>query len=580
MNKGLSIIVCSVNPKRLEALQLNIKATISDSTEYEIIAIDNRNPSRPLSEVYNEGGRRANYSNLLFIHEDAGFITKKWDRNILPMLVKESTGIIGFAGTILMPDAPCGWGNGPKWSLVNVKECGNVYKFNIDAKKDFTEVVAVDGFAMFVRKDIWEKHPFDEVLLRGFHGYDVDFSLSAARNYRNYVSNKVELFHNSSGNFGIEWIKTINKCYHRKWNKILPMMSRDLNLNEKELRREAEQSYYRFLRQLNKVGYRDPLIISEFNKFHSTRKHIGHLLKLRYKYRLNHKSEETGISCSLVASVIIAVYNRFDWLRLILDALRMQTFSNFEVVIADDGSDDKTIKQIIEYSNQYPELRIVHAWHDDKGWRKNTALNNAVRKSAGEYLIFIDGDCIPHKAFVEDHIRLARRGIVMGGRRIESDKPLSDMMENFKELPENYFCLARRKILCSVFNTSFGKTLSQLRRSLRFPIIAGKPLGIKNQGILGANFGIYRSDLERVNGFDERYRHPGTGEDVDLDLRLENAGISHRKASHYALMIHRCHERLNWDWEENAALLKETKDKKTTFTETGLDNTSHTSQKF
>lgn len=269
-------------------------------------------------------------------------------------------------------------------------------------------------------------------------------------------------------------------------------------------------------------------------------------------------------------SVIIAVYNHFEWLRLILDALRMQTDDNFEVVIADDGSSQETVDAIKNYISIHPELRTKHCWHPDKGWRKNIALNNAVKASEGDYLIFIDGDCVPHPRFVEDHRRIRRHGYVMGGRRVETGEALSNMLESMEELPANYFSMARKKIFRSIFKEPLSSTFAQLRRTWRFPYINGKPVGIKSQGILGANFGIYRNDLEKVNGFDERYLNAGTGEDCDLDVRLENAGIYHLKASHYALMLHRHHPRLFWGSEENARLYAEAREKKLTYIPTGL----------
>lgn len=269
-------------------------------------------------------------------------------------------------------------------------------------------------------------------------------------------------------------------------------------------------------------------------------------------------------------SVIVAVYNNFKWLRLILDAMRMQTYHDFEVIIADDGSSQDNVTKIRGYINSHPEIRILHSWHSDEGWRKNKALNSAVRISSGDYLVFIDGDCIPHPDFVADHARLATEGVVMGGRRVETAKYLNNMIESWSTLPANYFALARKKIVGSLFKESLGKTLSQLRRTWRFPYVFGKPLGLKEQGILGANFGIFRSDFEKVNGFDERYTDPGTGEDCDLDVRLENAGIRHLKASHYALMMHRHHDRLDWSSEKNADLYASARNNKTTYVETGL----------
>lgn len=272
----------------------------------------------------------------------------------------------------------------------------------------------------------------------------------------------------------------------------------------------------------------------------------------------------------MTVSLIISVYNHFEWLRLILDALSMQTYKNFEVVIADDGSSQETVESIREYIESHPEIKIIHSWQEDKGWRKNMALNKAVKKSSGEYLIFMDGDCIPHPRFVEDHVSLAKNGRVIAGRRIDLPQKISDEIGNFYHLPANYFSILRNKILLNIFRFD-GASFKALKRMVRFPITGGKVIGMKPGGILGCNFSLYREDLFKVNGFDERYLHPGVGEDTDLDLRLTNSGVEVMKVSRAALMMHRNHARLPMDSEENRNLLEEHRRQKTTWTKTGLE---------
>lgn len=270
-------------------------------------------------------------------------------------------------------------------------------------------------------------------------------------------------------------------------------------------------------------------------------------------------------------SVIISVYNHFNWLRLILDALGMQSDHDFEVIIADDGSNAETVAKIKQYISQHPALKIIHSWHEDKGWRKNMALNQAVRVSSGDYLVFIDGDCIPHPDFVADHRRLARKGVLMGGRRVETSPAVSSMIESWTSLPSDFFAKGRKKILSNLFKDGFSLAFKQLKRTWRFPFIGNNPVGIKKQGILGANFGIYKSDFIDVNGFDERYLDPGTGEDCDIDLRCCNNGMKALKASHYALMFHRCHDRLDWTSQRNADMYREAREQHKTYIPTGIN---------
>lgn len=88
-------------------------------------------------------------------------------------------------------------------------------------------------------------------------------------------------------------------------------------------------------------------------------------------------------------SVIVAVYNNFHWLRLILDALRMQSRGDFEVVIADDGSSPETVSSIRQYISESKDMPVIHSWQPDEGWRKNKCLNEAIRRSRGEYLVLM-----------------------------------------------------------------------------------------------------------------------------------------------------------------------------------------------
>lgn len=279
-------------------------------------------------------------------------------------------------------------------------------------------------------------------------------------------------------------------------------------------------------------------------------------------------------------SVIVAVYNHFNWLRLILDALGMQTCRDFEVVIADDGSSAETVERIKEYIATHPDMRIKHSWQPDEGWRKNRSLNKAVRTSEGDYLIFVDGDCIPHPRFVADHMRMAAPGIVVGGRRTDMCRSLSDRVAEWESLPANYFGIARRKTLGAIFSQPLKDTFAQLGRLIRVPFIAGRPFMPKDTGFLGCNFGLYRKDLEAVNGFDERYLAPGTGEDSDLDERLRNNGMKRIKVSHHALQLHRRHKRFDMTDANNLRLFDEARANHVTWVENGLISSGASSGEY
>ncbi|PJA98865.1 MAG: Chondroitin polymerase, partial [Ignavibacteriales bacterium CG_4_9_14_3_um_filter_30_11] len=105
----------------------------------------------------------------------------------------------------------------------------------------------------------------------------------------------------------------------------------------------------------------------------------------------------------MIASVIISFYKNIEYLNLVLAGFERQSENDFEIIIADDGSDENVIKQIEELSTEFP-FRVIHIWQEDKGFRKNKILNQAVVSSNSDYLIFIDGDCVPHSKFIEEHL--------------------------------------------------------------------------------------------------------------------------------------------------------------------------------
>lgn len=177
------------------------------------------------------------------------------------------------------------------------------------------------------------------------------------------------------------------------------------------------------------------------------------------------------------SSVIVSVYNRFEWLRLVLDALRMQSVKDFEVVLADDGSNEETLSQIADYISVHRDIKILHYWHPDEGWRKNIALNGAVRLSSGEHLIFLDGDCIPHPKFVEDHQRLVGKGKVITGRRITLPPKVNSELEKIDGLEKGYF----RHLLLRILKEYLKKPsrFREINRMVRFPIIRGRVAGMR-----------------------------------------------------------------------------------------------------
>lgn len=234
-------------------------------------------------------------------------------------------------------------------------------------------------------------------------------------------------------------------------------------------------------------------------------------------------------------TLIIAVYNNPRALQFIFTALARQSYPHFEVIVADDGS-GSAVADTVNNAKRIMPYRIRHLWHADKGWRKNTMLNYAVSEAAADYLIFIDGDCIPSRHFVEDHSEHRERGKVLLGRRVEHGKRWADALTDERIASGEY----ERYRLADLADAVAGRSV-RLEHGIRITNPFLRSFAEKSTGILGCNFSAEKGSLEAVNGFDESYDGPGFGEDTDLFFRLNLAGITGKSLRNLAVQYHLWH---------------------------------------
>ena len=123
-------------------------------------------------------------------------------------------------------------------------------------------------------------------------------------------------------------------------------------------------------------------------------------------------------------TIIISVYKDVQALDLIIDSLLHQTYLPDEIIISEDGDSE----EMKNYFSTLNNPRIIHLSQPDSGWQKNKTLNRALHVSQNDYLIFIDGDCVPYPTFVESHISLAEKNAVLCGRRTEPGEKFSKLL--------------------------------------------------------------------------------------------------------------------------------------------------------
>jgi glycosyltransferase involved in cell wall biosynthesis len=242
--------------------------------------------------------------------------------------------------------------------------------------------------------------------------------------------------------------------------------------------------------------------------------------------------------------LIVTTYNRPGALAAVLEGCLTQTDTNFEVIVADDGSAQETAALIDGYATRAP-FAMRHVWQEDHGFRAAAIRNRALAATAADYIIFIDGDCVPPPGFVASHRRLAEPGWFLSGNRLMLTQAFSEQVLRDK-LPIHLWSMgdwlqARRR----------GQ-IERLLPLLRLPNLGWlrKRLPQRWQGAKTCNLSAWREDLLRVNGLDENYTGWGL-EDSDLVIRLLRAGILNKSARFAAPVFHL------WHRENDRSLLAE-----------------------
>ena len=228
----ISMIVCSVDPAKLEKFCENVLMTVGCPCEF--VVHDNRETGYGITHVYNLCAAKAKGEYLCFAHEDIFFRTPDWGERIVSLLQRPATGVVGFAGSTAKLAAYSGWGSMKQYTRYNYIQRfrnGSIkYCIANPDKVSASPVIVLDGMCLFMRKEVWAETRFDEATFQGFHLYDLDISMAVGQKYVNYVTNDVLLEHFSEGSYNQAWLDDTAK-FHKKWADRLPFLSREAQLS-------------------------------------------------------------------------------------------------------------------------------------------------------------------------------------------------------------------------------------------------------------------------------------------------------------------------------------------------------------
>jgi glycosyltransferase involved in cell wall biosynthesis len=224
------------------------------------------------------------------------------------------------------------------------------------------------------------------------------------------------------------------------------------------------------------------------------------------------------------ASLIVAVYDRIDFLAPVLKSIANQRFRDFEVIVAEDN-DSVEMRDFISAHAVTAGFPLAHVSQPHRGFGKNRILNAAVRRSSGEILIFVDGDCILHPRFIGEYMRRADDRSCFFGRRVLLD-PVTT--RHIVESGDVTICSLPRLLFTRAHRKEDG---------LYAPFLHS----MRKWGIYGSSFCVVRPAFFAINGFDEDFTGPYFGEDADVERRLYLHGVKIKCARFKVIQYHLHH---------------------------------------
>ena len=237
-------------------------------------------------------------------------------------------------------------------------------------------------------------------------------------------------------------------------------------------------------------------------------------------------------------SLVIATYNWPEALRACVEGCFRQSDRDFEIIIADDGSGEAT-RALVEELRARSPVPLRHVWQPDDGFRLAESRNNGILAATGNYIVTLDGDCVPQRDFIARHRALAEPGYMLTGSRILLSEAFSKrvLREGIDLQSLSVGEILRYRL------QGLGKAAQLLAK---LPDLGRRRHRFSFRRIKGCNMAFWRSDLEKVNGFDESFRGWGY-EDSDAVARLYHAGVMRKDGAYATEVFHLWHREATRD---------------------------------
>ena len=258
----------------------------------------------------------------------------------------------------------------------------------------------------------------------------------------------------------------------------------------------------------------------------------------------------------MLISLIITTYNRPDALHLVLKSIETQSMEPLEVIIADDGSDQRTLDLITNYKKQ-SNLKILHSFQVDRGFRASKSRNKAIAQASGDYIVLVDGDMVLHHEFIRDHFNNSELGCFVQGSRVLLSKSKTSKVIKQQILNLNFMSSGLQNRKNSV-HWNFLSSFFSAKRNY-------------SKGIKTCNFAFFKKDCFNINGFNNNFEGWGR-EDSEFSIRLMNSGIKRKTLRFNAIQFHLWHkENSRNSLNQNDEIMQKTINEKLSWCDNGIN---------
>jgi glycosyltransferase involved in cell wall biosynthesis len=270
-------------------------------------------------------------------------------------------------------------------------------------------------------------------------------------------------------------------------------------------------------------------------------------------------------------SLLFTTYNSPRWLQKVFWSVLEQDHPDFEVVVADDGSEPETAALIEANRPQFEAagIPLTHVWQRDDGFRKCRILNKALLRAKNEYIVFTDGDCVLRKDFLSVHAAAAEPGHYLSGTYFKLPMETSEAISQDDIVSQR--CFDRSWLVAHGLEGQRGRL--KLTKNARFARVLNRTTTV-TCNLKGSNASAWKTDLLGVGGMDERLE--SGGQDRELGVRLHNFGVKPRHVRFSAICLHLDHPR----GYRNAETVKAIREHRLKIDREGTSRTEHGTAKL